>query len=992
MARVLSPSLTHQLGKLFDSGSTAGITDGQLLERFASSRDDRGEAAFAALVARHGPMVLNVCRQLLGDHHDAEDAFQAVFLVLARKARSLREPELLGNWLYGVALRTARKARGRRARRWRTELEQFARHPAMHDSVPTDRKVLDAEQAMALHGEIDRLPGSFRMPVVLCYFEGLSIDEAAHRLKWPIGTLRSRLARARDKLRRGLVRRGYALSATALAAALASGSASASVSPLLCDNTARAATVFAAGYAASISCSGRAVTLARQVLRTALFNNLRLAMMTVLACAAIAAGAGLVMRSAAMNDDARKKQVAAAATARVGSGPASRAQTAGRKFPEEETTKTKPRPTDGPPQTAGRMIVTGRVLDPQGKPVANATTLVYASLKWPGRGDRLAPSWPSAIGQAESDGSGRFRLDAPRASSARHDVFGIVASAPGYGAAWATLDPDAAEPAAVITLRPEQVILGRLFDVQGRPAQGVRVSVETMGTSASGSLGSTTQYEGPYFLPGQHEILPGWPRPATSDGNGQFTIHGVGCGVRFSFWIDDPRFARLSVDLDTDAFSKTKNVAIAVEPARIITGRVTYADSGAPAPHAQVEVETQTDGSSAWSGDFETDADGRFRARPGAAPRYSVNVFAPDRSPYLNVTKNLEWPKGTLEQTVDLSLPRGVLVRGKVVGQESGKPIPGARVSYISSPNRDQRAGSSNGRAVTALDGSFQLGVLAAPGYLTVLGPGEDFVLREIGRSTALANQPGGGRFYSHAFHRLDLKPGSASQDVVVALRPSASVVCRVVSRDGQPVNDAVVISRVILQPTWIAWLIWRASHCGAVHHGQFLVHGLPPDSEVPVYFLDAKRNRGTTALLSGKMDARGPVTVRLEPCGAARARLVDSSGKPVPGLRDGYGSHMTELVVTPGPHILSQDEHDQRQLAADLAPVAQLDPVHYGRALISDGQGELTMPALIPGATYRIYDTSMGQEAGPRLRKEFTVKSGEKLDLGDILIEGAAK
>ena len=99
MAQVASLSLYRQIGSIFDGGSVSGLTDRQLLERFIARRDAAGEAAFAALVARHGPMVLGVCRQLIGDRHHAEDAFQAVFLVLARKARSLREPELLGNWL-----------------------------------------------------------------------------------------------------------------------------------------------------------------------------------------------------------------------------------------------------------------------------------------------------------------------------------------------------------------------------------------------------------------------------------------------------------------------------------------------------------------------------------------------------------------------------------------------------------------------------------------------------------------------------------------------------------------------------------------------------------------------------------------------------------------------------------------------------------------------------------------------------------------------------
>src|SRR4029077_7045363 len=111
MAHATSQSVIRQIESLFDGGSVAGLSDRQLLERFNSRRDSAGEAAFAALVARHGPMVLCVSRQVLDDFHLAEEAFQATFLVLARRARSIRDPDRLGNWLYGVALRTARCAR-----------------------------------------------------------------------------------------------------------------------------------------------------------------------------------------------------------------------------------------------------------------------------------------------------------------------------------------------------------------------------------------------------------------------------------------------------------------------------------------------------------------------------------------------------------------------------------------------------------------------------------------------------------------------------------------------------------------------------------------------------------------------------------------------------------------------------------------------------------------------------------------------------------------
>ncbi len=311
MAYMASGSVVRQLGALFEGGSAAGLSDRQLLERFATTRD---EAAFAAMVARHGPMVLGVCRQLLGDHQHAEDAFQAVFLVLARKAGSLREPDLLGNWLYGVAMHTARRARARLDRRRQVEEAGAVGRPEARPAVQAEQ-MIEREQAEALHREIDRLPGTFRRAVVLCYFEGLSPDEAAARLRWPSGTLRSRLVRAREKLRRGLLRRGVVLSTTAMAAALAPRSASASVSSLLCDSTTRAAIAFAAPHAVGGALAAPAAAMAQEVLRSMLIHKLKLTAMSLLFIAALATGAGWLARSMAMKEEPVKQPTASKARA-----------------------------------------------------------------------------------------------------------------------------------------------------------------------------------------------------------------------------------------------------------------------------------------------------------------------------------------------------------------------------------------------------------------------------------------------------------------------------------------------------------------------------------------------------------------------------------------------------------------------------------------------------------------------------------------------------
>jgi len=176
------------------------LTDDQLLRRFASDRD---EEAFAALVRRHGPLVLAVCRLVLGGAHDADDAFQATFLVLARKAGSIRDPGLLGNWLYGVASRIARRIRSAVNRRQARE-RQVRRLPEFPQSAVAEisdlRPVLDEE--------LRRLPEKYRAAVGLCYLEGKTNEEAARLLRWPTGTVKGRLARARDLLRQRLTRRG----------------------------------------------------------------------------------------------------------------------------------------------------------------------------------------------------------------------------------------------------------------------------------------------------------------------------------------------------------------------------------------------------------------------------------------------------------------------------------------------------------------------------------------------------------------------------------------------------------------------------------------------------------------------------------------------------------------------------------------------------------------------------------------------------------------
>ena len=269
----------HDLRALFEVGCLGGLSDGQLLDRFAERRE---QAVFAAIVHRHGPMVWGVCRRVLRDHHDAEDAFQATFLVLARKAASIMIREKLGNWLYGVAYQTAMKARAMRARRRAREIPM----PAVPEPEVVSHGLTD-DLTDRLDAELSRLPEKYRIPIVLCELEGKSLKEAASQLGWPIGTVSSRLSRARSMLAKRLARPGVSRSVGSLAVLLARESASAGMPPRLIDPMARAASPIAPEGAVTAGVvSAEVIALTGEVLKIMLLGRLKVAMAMLLAVSA----------------------------------------------------------------------------------------------------------------------------------------------------------------------------------------------------------------------------------------------------------------------------------------------------------------------------------------------------------------------------------------------------------------------------------------------------------------------------------------------------------------------------------------------------------------------------------------------------------------------------------------------------------------------------------------------------------------------------------
>jgi hypothetical protein len=367
-----------------------------------------------------------------------------------------------------------------------------------------------------------------------------------------------------------------------------------------------------------------------------------------------------------------------------------------------------------------------------------------------------------------------------------------------------------------------------------------------------------------------------------------------------------------------------------------------------------------------------------------------IQAQSSDPGPYLIAWKQGQWPKGGVEQSVDLALPRGTLLHGKVAEADTGRPIAGAVVEVMPAAiPRDPGRGLA-GFTVTGADGTYRIAAPQEPCYLCVQAS-DDYVLREINGVMGTFPNPNRrrDRLYMHGMRAVAVKPGGPDE-FDFALRRGVTVHGRVLDPDGRPVPDAWFYSRLVLKsmPTggvrsW--YVIDDRDRCHA-RDGRFTLHGLDPadNAEVPVFFLEPDRKLGATARFSAKMAAAGDVTVRLEPCGRAMARLLGPDGKPL----DRYpASDVVSMVAIPGPTRSGGAAQDGPLLASE-SHAFHIDPVNFRADLESDARGRVTLPALIPGATYRIVD--LVQTAGSFdavVRREFVVGAGEAVELGDITI-----
>jgi RNA polymerase sigma factor (sigma-70 family) len=962
MTRTQGNVVLRHIRGLAAAESVSRLPDRQLLDRFVRSRED---SAFAALVRRHGPLVLGVCRRVLHNPDDAEDAFQATFLALARKAASAGRRASLGTWLYQVAFHTALRARKQSATRRQREDKAPPRPQPDPLAEVTGRELLTA-----LDEELHRLPERLRAPLVLCYLEGRARDEAARELGWSLGTLKRRLEQGRASLHVRLSRRGISL-----AALLAGGAAGVAVSSARATATTRAALLAA----------GARVSLSRPLL-------------AVVAAGLLAIAGGLMAyRAAGATAGAEDKQPTPQLAPPKDAAPARAAA----EEPKEQ-------------------LFSGRVLDPDGKPVAGAK--VYL-LQWAPPGGRPPDGAPKVW--AETDKDGGYSFTAPRYQGV------LFVTAPGFGPGWDTTGPLAgavrvgeSEPATdkqVVRLARDDVpVSGRLLDVQGEPVAGATVRVFSLSASADGSLNKwmeaikkrtlgeslrEDQYLSSFTVDGLAHFFP----PVTSDKDGRFQIKGVGRERVVAFTVEGaaietrvlhvvtrpgvgPSDLRIPENMMFFGGGTIKELRLkpyypptfthTADPGRVVTGVVRDKASGSPVAGAVVRSE-QPVRYPAYYNRATADKDGRYRltgmplSQPGpfsplVGPGNGVVALPPDGEPYLAMSRRLPAGKEAVA-TFDFDLPRGAWLEGQVKDKATGRGV-AASVSYFlfDSPLPGTAEASllrdAFARPVVMTDpeGKFRMlvaqeehGLLGASAlgenagrYRT--GVGADKVERGIKDTAGAVTFPiptgPQGNLSADEFDALaDIKPekGASRVRCDLELDPGRTVTVQVRGPDGKPLAGAQAFGQSARVSPLAGWS-QRALPA------EFPVYGLAPGKARTVLVVHPEKNLAARCEIKG--DEKGPVVIDLQPAATVVGRLVHDDGRP---RKD------TAVDV-------------RFRLGADWI-------LHVGRYK-TDAEGKFRVEGLIPGLSYQgTFVPRPDQPYAHGVFYDLTLKGGEVKDVGDV-------
>ncbi len=832
MSNALLATAVRTIRQSVADSEAAGRADAELLCAFATRRD---ESAFAELVRRYGPMVLGVCRRELRHEHDAEDAFQATFLVLARAAASVRRGEALAGWLHGVAYRVALKAKREAARR---RAREGSVRPA-EGAGPVGEAAWREVQAV-LDEEVGRLPPIYRTAFVLCCLDGLSLAEAARRLGLKDGTLSSRLAAARKRLRQRLTQRGVTLSA-ALAALVPSAGGRAAVPPLLSAATVRASAGALAGPSANVLVN----TLAEGATRTMITTKTRRTTVLLFAMLGLFGAASVSERS-----------------------------------PHRSLTLAAPTTPDRKPAAPGEkkedVLVTGRVLAPDGMPAASADVVLRT---------RDGP-------RTTAGPDGRFRL----AVTIQQLQGGapLVARAKGFAPDWLWLGQP---PKGEVTLRlaKDVPLRGRVLDLEGQPVAGVRAQVLLLRKWADGD-DLTPWFEknrerlalggGPDMDEGFRRIAPG-PlgviATATTGKDGRFRLDGFGGERIVSLRITGPGIEHcdtwvLTRDGPVRGLQPQRRTYFATfdhlaGPTKPFVGTVRDRKTGAPLAGARVECMSS-------GAETRTDAKGQYRL-VGAPKRTRYFLNASDPS-YFNVHKPaIPDTPGLDPIRVDFDLDRGIVVTGRLTDGE-GRPVRGTVYYYPlpDNPHRKDFASLGTDLGEAGPDGIFTTLVIPGPGVLLVSAaePGR-FVRADLKPWKLLLSQ-GQPVSVIHAVAKINPAEGASKATCTVALETGRTVAGTAVGADGRPLAGVWVAGADAhgLNP-------WTVAAPRTSPDGTFAVATVDPRRPRTLVLYHPEKKVGKVHRLpAGEAD---PVRVRLaEPLGTLAGRVVDADGKPWPGLQ----------------------------------------------------------------------------------------------------------
>ncbi len=820
------------------------------------------------LVWRHGPMVLEVGRRVLGNAHDAEDVLQATFLTLVRKAGSIGKRESLSSWLYKVAYRIALRCRARTAK---TKTDD-----QLVEDVPAPEAAEDAdwrELRPLLDDAIGRLPEKYRTAIVLCDLQGKSHREAAEQLGCAVGTISTRVTRARQLLRKRLAHRGLALSLGVLSAVLAQRTATAMPAPLTAATVRAAAGMLSEGGTAGMV-SASIAELIEGANRAMSMYRFKLAAFLALAAGAVAVGAGVTARRELSAPPAEPPQAAA-------------------KAPEEKS-------------KMDAMMVRGRVLDPDGKPVKGAR------LYWP----HLRTAQPRSEDdieypqRAKTDAEGRFHFALPRTDILAGRKMSLIAAADGYGADWMELSPDNSSAELTLRLVKDLPIEGRIISTEGKPLAGIRVGITMLATTPQGKLDpfltawkresgiAIQQTPKRLYLPMNKGLS-----TVTTDKDGRFRLGGVGVERVALLQMRGRGLSQGSLlVIGRDGFDPAEiNKAVMgrtppeerplgqppllygpkltyVAPAsRRIEGRVREAGSGKPVAGYTIYCSAGYNNSSS----AVSDKDGRYQL--DGLPKMNQYVpFAepPANSSWLRAGARVEDKEGLQPIQVDFTVARGILVSGRVLDRVTGKgvksgirfmPLPGNK--FADKPGYDSYKYESLMNDVGA-DGRFQLAVIPGPGVLMVQARADEtanggqelnpYKQAEFDAKDRKYVKITGPEFLTiqNAVKVLDLAAdaGKAKCDLFVERGHTRTI--KIEDADGKPLTGTTVAG---VTASWPITFPIKDATC--------TIFALDPKKPRRVLFFHAERNLAGSLTLRG--DEKETPVIRLGRAGTAIGRIA---------------------------------------------------------------------------------------------------------------------